>query len=64
MFPSKGGLGPSKRGQKPPFERKKGFPPNVQYQNVPIEFSFGIGWEYTGKIPTDIEPKYQIMVQL
>jgi hypothetical protein len=44
FFPSKGGLGPSKRGQKPPFEGKKGFPPNVRYQNVPTLFSFGIGW--------------------
>jgi hypothetical protein len=52
-FSSKGGLGPTKRGQKPPFKGKKGFPPNVQYQNVPTEFSFGIGWENTGKIPTN-----------
>jgi hypothetical protein len=57
-------LGPSKRRQKPLFEGKKGFPPNVQYQNVPTEFSFGIGWENNGKIPTDTEPKYQIGVQL
>jgi hypothetical protein len=26
IFPSKGGLGPSKRGQKPPFEENKGVP--------------------------------------
>jgi hypothetical protein len=38
------GVSPSKRGQKPPFEGKKRFPPNVQYQNVPTEFSFSMGW--------------------
>jgi hypothetical protein len=64
IFPSKGGLDPSKRGQKPPFEGKKGFLPYVQYQNVPIEFSFGIVWENTGKIPTNTEPKLRIGVQL
>jgi hypothetical protein len=59
----KGELDPSKRGQKPLFEGKKGFPQNVQYQNVPAEFSFGIGWKNTGKIPTNTEPKYRIGVQ-
>jgi hypothetical protein len=64
IFPSKGGLDLSKSGQKPPFEGKKGFPPNVQYQNIPTEFSFGIGWENTGKTPTDTKPEYRIGVQL
>jgi hypothetical protein len=54
-FSLKGGLGPSKRGQ---------ILPNVQYRNVPTKFSFGIGWEDTGKIPTNTKPKYQIGVQL
>ncbi len=64
FFPQKGGLGPSKREQKSPFEGKIGFLPNVKYQNVPTEFSFDIGLEYNGKIPTDTEPKYRIKMQL
>jgi hypothetical protein len=43
-FSLKRGLGPSKRGQKLTFEGKKGFPPNIRYQNAPTKFSFGIGW--------------------
>ncbi len=53
--PSKGGLCPSKRGQKPPFEGKKGFPPNVQYWNVPAKFSFGT--ISVGKIRGKYQPR-------
>jgi hypothetical protein len=53
-----------KGGLCPPFDGKKGFLTNFQHQNVPTQFSFGIGMVNTGKIPTDTNQKYQIGIKL
>jgi hypothetical protein len=46
------------------FEGKKGFPPNLQYQKVPTEFSSGIGSVNTEKYQPNTNQKYQIGLQL
>ncbi len=54
---SLGGLDPSKRGQKPPFEGKKGFPPNVKYRKpyrVFLRYRYGKYRENTNRYRTEI----------